>query len=277
MGIEALLPYQLLIMVIAGYFASTLIGISLGLIGGGGSILTVPVLVYLFGIDAVIATTYSLFVVGTTSVAGSVSYFKKGLVDLKTALVFGIPSIASVFITRTYIVPSIPNHIATIGSFSLTKSILLMLLFAILMLLASYSMIKKGKNITRELRQEKQFNYPLIIIEGFLVGMLTGFIGAGGGFLIIPALVNLLKMPMKTAIGTSLVIISINSLMGFLFSLSRYSIQWPFLLSITAIAVVGIIIGSYISTKIDGKKLKPAFGWFVLAMGVYIILKETIL
>lgn len=277
MGIEALLPCQLLIMVIAGYFASTLIGISLGLIGGGGSILTVPVLVYLFGIDAVIATTYSLFVVGTTSVAGSVSYFKKGLVDLKTALVFGIPSIASVFITRTYIVPSIPNHIATIGSFSLTKSILLMLLFAILMLLASYSMIKKGKNITRELRQEKQFNYPLIIIEGFLVGMLTGFIGAGGGFLIIPALVNLLKMPMKTAIGTSLVIIAINSLMGFLFSLSRYSIQWSFLLRITAIAVVGIIIGSYISTKIDGKKLKPAFGWFVLAMGVYIILKETIL
>ncbi|MDR0802546.1 sulfite exporter TauE/SafE family protein [Fluviicola sp.] len=263
-------------MNIAGYAASILIGISLGLIGGGGSILTVPVLVYLFRIDAVFATVYSLFVVGTTSAVGSLSYFRKGLVNIRTAIVFGIPSIATVFATRTYIVPAIPQKILTIEGFTVTKGALLMLLFAVLMVFASYSMIKKGKE-TLSTESQKPFNYPLIFIQGTFTGLITGLIGAGGGFLIIPALVNLLKMPMKTAVGTSLVIITINSLTGFLFSLSHTPVRWTFLMSVTAIAISGILIGSYISTKIDGRKLKPAFGWFVLVMGVYIILKETII
>ncbi len=106
--------------------------------------------------------------------------------------------------------------------------------------------------------------------------MITGLIGAGGGFLIIPALVNLLRLPMKTAIGTSLLIISVNSLTGFLFSLSYIPIRWGLVLSIAAIAIAGILAGSYLATKIDGKKLKPTFGWFVLAMGIYIILRETL-
>ncbi|MGG7035331.1 MAG: sulfite exporter TauE/SafE family protein [Flavobacterium sp.] len=260
-----------------GYFASIFIGISLGLIGGGGSILTVPVLVYLFQTDVVVATTFSLFIVGTTSSIGSISYFKKGLVNLKTAMVFGIPSIAAVFITRTYLVPAIPHEIFSIGNYTVTKDILLMLIFAILMILASYSMIKKNNTAEEKIPQDKTFNYPLIFIQGSLIGILTGFIGAGGGFLIIPALVNLLKIPMKKAIGTSLVIIAINSLTGFLFSISKSVIDWQFLLTISAIAITGILIGSYISTKIDGKKLKPAFGWFVLIMGVYILIKETLL
>ncbi len=264
-------------MNITGYFAAILIGISLGLIGGGGSILTVPVLVYLFRVNAVLATTYSLFVVGATSVAGSVSYFKRGLVNLKTAFVFGIPSIAAVFLIRIYVIPAVPEDIFSIGSFTVTKNILLMLLFAILMIAASYSMIKKAKSIPGETVSKQPLNYPAILAQGIFTGALTGFIGAGGGFLIIPALVNLLKMPMKTAIGTSLAIISINSLTGFLFSAFHSSIQWQFLLSVTFIAVIGILTGSYISTKIDGKKLKPAFGWFVLAMGIYIIMKETLL
>ncbi|WP_113663487.1 MULTISPECIES: sulfite exporter TauE/SafE family protein [Bacteroidota] len=264
-------------MDIAGYSASIFIGISLGLIGGGGSILTVPVLVYLFSLDAVLATAYSLFIVGSTSVVGSFSYFKKGLVSIKTALVFGIPSIASIFLTREYVLPAIPQEVFTIGNYTITKNMLLMLLFAILMIAASYSMIKKIRKEDDEALQKQQFNYLQILLQGIFIGVITGLIGAGGGFLIIPALVNLLKLPMKTAVGTSLVIISINSLMGFLFSLPHTSVQWGFLLSIASIAIIGILIGSYLSTKIKASKLKPAFGWFVLVMGIYIIVKETLL
>ena len=264
-------------MEIAGYLASIFIGISLGLIGGGGSILTVPVLVYLFSVDAVAATAYSLFIVGTTSAVGSFSYFKKGLVNIKTAIVFGIPSIAAVFLTRAFIVPAIPQEIFSIGNFTVTKSILLMLLFAVLMIFASYSMIKKDKPVTEETPQKQKFNYPLILVEGTVVGILTGLVGAGGGFLIIPALVVLSKLPMKEAVGTSLVIIAAKSLIGFFGESSETAIDYIFLAKVTAFAIVGIFIGMALSKRINGAKLKPAFGWFVLVMGIYIIIKETLL
>lgn len=264
-------------MDIVGYLASILIGVSLGLIGGGGSILTVPVLVYLFSVNPVLATAYSLFIVGTTSAVGSFSYFKKGLVNVKTAIVFGVPSIVAVFITRAFIVPSIPDEIFSVGNFIVTKSILLMLLFAILMILASYSMIKKNKRVFDETPIKQQFNYPIILIEGIVVGILTGLVGAGGGFLIIPALVVLSKLPMKEAVGTSLVIIAAKSLIGFLGESGETIIDWFFLAKVTAFAIVGIFIGMAFSKKIDGTKLKPVFGWFVLVMGIYIIIKETFL
>lgn len=263
-------------MEITGYLASILIGVALGLIGGGGSILTVPVLVYLFAVDAVLATAYSLFIVGATSVVGSASYFMKGLVNVRTAVVFGIPSIIAVFLTRAFIVPAIPNDVFSVGEFIVTKSILLMLIFALLMIFASYSMIKKDK--PQDAKSDKQvFNYPLILLEGALVGILTGLVGAGGGFLIIPALVILSKLPMKEAVGTSLVIIAAKSLIGFFGEGGESEIAWGFLFTVTAFAILGIFIGMALSKKIDGKKLKPAFGWFVLVMGIYIILKETIL
>jgi uncharacterized membrane protein YfcA len=264
-------------MDITGYLASIFIGIALGLIGGGGSILTVPVLVYLFSVDAVLATAYSLFIVGTTSLVGSFTYFKKGLVNIKTAVVFGIPSIISVFLTRAFIVPAIPQEIISVGSFTITKSILLMLLFAVLMIIASYSMIKKDKPTTNDTPQKQQFNYPLILIEGTVVGILTGLVGAGGGFLIIPALVVLSKLPMKEAIGTSLIIIAAKSLIGFFGESGETIIDYLFLAKVTAFAIAGIFLGMALSKKIDGSKLKPAFGWFVLIMGIYIIIKETFL
>lgn len=259
-----------------GYFASILIGVALGLIGGGGSILTVPVLVYLFAIEPMVATAYSLFIVGLTSSIGSFSYFKKGLVNIKTAIVFGVPSIIAVFATRAFIVPAIPAEVLVIGNFVVTNSMLMMVLFAILMLAASYSMIKKDKRPLSELPTEQKFNYPLILIEGAVVGILTGLVGAGGGFLIIPALVILSKLPMKEAVGTSLVIIAAKSLIGFFGESSETVINWNLLFTISAFAIVGIFIGTALAKKVDGNKLKPAFGWFVLLMGLYIIAKEVV-
>ncbi|MEH7889357.1 sulfite exporter TauE/SafE family protein [Elizabethkingia meningoseptica] len=261
-------------MEVAGYIASVLIGISLGLIGGGGSILTVPVLVYLFSLNTIQATTYSLFIVGATSVAGAVSYFRKGWVDFKTVITFGFPSVAAVFISRNFLLPAIPQELIRTGNITITKDTFLMLLFAILMVVASYKMIRKNKQA--DLKENKS-GYLMVVLQGILIGTLTGLIGAGGGFLIIPALVGMLGMPMKSAIGTSLAIIAINSLSGFLFSLSHTSIHWLFLLGITFMAVVGIFIGSYISRRIDGEKLKPAFGWFILIMGFYILAKEMLM
>jgi len=264
-------------MEIFGYIASIFIGVSLGLIGGGGSILTVPVLVYLLGIDAFLATEYSLFIVGVSSLVGSASYFKKGLVNFRIAFVFGIPSIISIFLTRNYLLPMIPDEVFAIGNFIITKNILLLLIFAALMIVASYKMIQKNAELQPEITLSQKNETLLVAGEGSVVGVLTGLVGAGGGFMIIPALVNLLKAPMKVAIGTSLIIISFNSLIGFFTSISHIRIEWNLLGKISAIAIVGIIIGSQLSKKIDGKKLKPAFGWFILAMGIYIIIKELFL
>lgn len=262
---------------IIGYLGAIIMGLSLGLIGGGGSILTVPILVYLFSLDAVLATAYSLFIVGLTSLIGSFSHMKMGNIHWKTALVFGIPSIISVFLTRAYLVPAIPDTLFTVGSLEITKSIGLLLLFAIIMLLASYSMIKKQKQQS-ETTGEVQYNYPLILVEGLVVGVVTGLVGAGGGFLIIPALVILAKLPMKQAVGTSLIIIAAKSLIGFTGDLKGDEIiNWNFLLLFSAIAVVGILAGSRFSKKVSNDKLKPIFGWFILVMGVYIIIKETLL
>lgn len=261
-------------MEIAGYLASALIGISLGLIGGGGSILTVPVLVYLFGVNAVEATAYSLFIVGTTSLVGTFPKYKEGVVNVKTGLIFGAPSILAVYLTRKWLVPAIPDVVFTLGEYEVTKSILLMLLFAVLMVFASVSMIRDKKASQPADQTSKGLNYPMILAEGAIVGMLTGLVGAGGGFLIIPALVLFTGLPMKEAVGTSLMIIAVKSLIGFTGDLGHFTMNWPLLLSVSGIAVAGIFAGNYLSARIDGAKLKKGFGWFVLVMGIYIIIKE---
>jgi len=262
-------------MEVIGYIAAAIIGISLGLIGGGGSILTVPVLVYLFGIEPVLATAYSLFIVGSASLVGAVPKYRQGLINIKTAVIFGIPSIAAVFATRKYIVPQIPTVVFRIGDSEVTKSLLMMLLFAILMVAASISMIR-NKNVDEEKDHvsEQKFNYPLILLEGIVVGVLTGLVGAGGGFLIIPALVLLSKLPMKQAVGTSLLVIAAKSLIGFTGDLSHYTMDWQLLLVVTTIAIAGIFIGTWMSSRVSSEKLKKGFGWFVLVMGINIIIKE---
>ncbi|WP_242692114.1 sulfite exporter TauE/SafE family protein [Aridibaculum aurantiacum] len=259
---------------VIGYIAALLIGISLGLIGGGGSVLTVPVLVYLFGIQPVLATAYSLFIVGSASLVGVLPKHRQGLVNIKTAIVFGIPSIVAVFLTRKFLVPAIPDVLITIDGFELTKSIALMVLFAVLMVFASISMIRNKTVKQAEEPAIQQFNYPLILIEGAVVGVLTGLVGAGGGFLIIPALVLFSKLPMKQAVGTSLLIIAAKSLIGFTGDVANYTINWQMLLIITAISIVGIFIGGWLNNKIASDKLKKGFGWFILLMGIYIIIRE---
>lgn len=264
---------------VLGYILAVVVGVSLGLIGSGGSILTVPILVYIMGVEPVLATAYSLFIVGATALVGGVQSARQGRVDFKTAIIFGIPSILAVYATRALIVPLIPDHVFTAFGFEVTKPILLMILFAIVMVAASISMIKpQKKTATVDEDAPMVYNYPMILLEGAVVGVLTGLVGAGGGFLIIPALVLLAKMPMKKAVGTSLFIIAAKSLIGFTGDLKGSEIiDWNLLGFFTAASIVGIIIGILLAKKIPGEKLKTSFGWFVLIMGVYIIVKELFL
>ena len=262
-------------MNIAGYFFAIVIGLVMGLIGGGGSILSVPVFAYLFNIDALTATTLSLFVVGVTSTVGSVGYIRQRHVCFRTALLFGLPSIAGILFSRRLVLPHLPAYIINRWGITITQEMFILILFAILMLISAFKMIKK---IDRQgLRKSEDINYTLLISQGLLVGIVTGFIGAGGGFLIVPALVMLLGIPMKQAVGTSLLIIAINSSVGFISSLDRTIIDWPFLLFFTGLSVFGILIGVKVAKRIAGPKLRPMFGWLVLAMGIWMIINELLI
>jgi len=263
-------------MQLAGYFFSVFIGLILGLLGGGGSILSIPILVYLFHVEPVVASAYSLFIVGVTSLAGTIPKYKDHLVSLKTGFLFSIPSAISIFSTRKWFVPAIPEIVWQNDTFILTKRILLLGIFALLMILASISMIKGGM---KEIKSEEQHRYKpiLIIIEGTLIGFLTGLVGAGGGFLIIPALVFLTGLNFKTAVGTSLFIIGINSLIGFTGDLLNHLMDWKLLIPITLLAIAGIFIGNFFSGKIPDKILRKTFGWFVLITGCWILMKEIFL
>lgn len=258
-------------MEVVGYIASVFIGLSLGLIGGGGSILTVPILVYFFRIDPLIATTYSLFIVGLTSAVGAGSHFRKGNVHFKTAFIFGIPSLAAVFIMRKWIMPGIPDHLLNMGGVVLTKSMLLMLVFAILMVFASISMIIRNKEKINSNMPSLQ--YPRLMVQGTMVGIITGFVGVGGGFLIIPSLVLFGGLSMKKAVGTSLMVMTISSLLGLLGDISReVPFNYTFLIVFSLFAVAGIIGGSYLTKYTNDARLKPVFGWFVLVMGIFVLI-----
>jgi len=264
------------ILEILGYLGALIIGVVLGLIGGGGSILTVPVMVYLMAINPVTATAYSLFVVGSSALVGALRNIPKKLIDFRTAVVFAIPAFIAVYLTRMYLVPAIPQEIFKIGGVMITKNLGIMLFFAIIMVIAAISMITQKRDNKSENGDKVRYNYPLIIVEGVVVGLLTGIVGAGGGFLIIPALVLLAKLPMKKAVATSLLIIAFKSLIGFIGDVQNLEINWPFLLTFTAISIGGIWLGVFLNRFIDGSKLKKSFGWFVLVMGIYIIWKELL-
>lgn len=258
---------------ILGYIGALIVGLVLGLIGGGGSILTVPLLVYLLGYNPIIATAYSLFVVGTTSLVGTLQKHKKGLVDFKTGLAFSFPSFVAVYLSRRYLVPNIPDSLFSIESIEITKEMSIMIFFSIIMLISSVSMIKNKKKSDDTTKNSQP--YYKTFIQGIIIGTITGIIGAGGGFLYVPALVLWANIPMKKAVGTSLIIVTINSLIGFTGDMQTLVIDWFFLLSFTITSIIGILLGVYLSKFISGKKLKKSFGIFTLIMAIYIVYRET--
>lgn len=260
-------------MEITGYLAAAFIGISLGLTGGGGSVLTVPVLVYLFHLNPVPATAYSLFVVGSSSAAGVLPKFKQGTVDPRIALIFGAPSLLVVFLFRKVIVPMIPEVIIQNHYFTIQKDDAILIMFAALMILASLSMLRgkekdPGRNFTPSDRG--------LIVNGIATGIVAGLLGAGGGFIIIPSLVVFAGLDIKKAVGTSLLIIAVNSLVGFTGDLFHFDINWPLLLSVSVLAIAGTIVGNYISGFISSDKLRKIFGWFILGMGAIILITEIL-
>ncbi|MEW5677141.1 sulfite exporter TauE/SafE family protein [Flavobacterium enshiense] len=253
-----------------GYFGALVIGLILGLTGGGGSILTVPLLVYALGFNPVTATAYSLFIVGTTSAFGATQNYLKGFVDLKKGILFAIPSFTTVYLTRKYIVPAIPDVLLETNFFSLTKEMFLMVLFAVIMFFAALSMLKKKKQVVTE----ESSSTAKFILQTIIVGLLIGLVGAGGGFLIIPSLVFFAKLPMRKAVATSLLIIALNSLIGFTGDVQNMEINWQFLMIFTSISVVGIFIGIYLNKFLNDAQLKKGFGYFVLLMALFILSKE---
>jgi uncharacterized membrane protein YfcA len=261
-------------MDILGYIASFVMGITLGLLGGGGSILTIPIMVYFFGLSPIVATGYSLFIVGVTSLFGSVMYIRKREIDLGAVVSFGIPSLVGVNISRGLILPRLPSIIVEFGDFALSKDMLVMATFAILMLIASRSMIQRSTEQVPKAHRPI-LRLTMLALEGLAIGLVVGFIGAGGGFLIIPALVILGGLTMRVAIGTSLTIIALQSLVGFAADLTRDAVIDRSLLgTVAAIAIFGIFTGASITHLVKEQNLKTAFGWFVLAMGTVILIEQ---
>lgn len=266
-------------MIVFGYMSAILVGLVLGLLGGGGSILTVPILVYIFDIAASLATSYSLFLVGTTSLVGFVSYLRARRIDLQVGSFFLVPSMAGVGLSRQWLLPMIPSTLFPMSDFSLTKDRLILLVFAAVMGLASYSMIRPGKKKRNESLELKVTRSQLlrISVSGLAAGALMGFLGAGGGFLIIPVLVSLGGIEMKTAIGTSLFIITISSLFGFASDLlAGVRIDWWFLFFFSVLSILGVLLGARMSRRIPAPKLKSAFGFLVLAVASAMLIKELL-
>jgi len=260
-------------MIVLGYLSAFLVGISLGLIGSGGSILAVPILVELLHVDPIVATAYSLFIVGITALVGSLKHVIQKQIDYKTALIFGIPSIISIYVTRIKLLALIPDVVYRSADFTVSKSLFLFVSFTFIMLLAAISMIIPQKVQTSGNEKGGGVHGVFLGILGMLVGVIAGFVGAGGGFLIIPALVLMGKIPIEKAIVTSLFIVCLNSIVGFLGVVQIFhEIDWELLTLFTGIAIVGLVVGMLFTKKITGEKMKPYFGWFILLLGVYLMI-----
>jgi uncharacterized membrane protein YfcA len=264
-------------MFIAGLLASFFMGTVLSFLGAGGSILTLPILVYLFQIDIIQATTYSLLLVGLTAVFGCVASFKDKLIDFKTGIIFGIPSIIGVVLARKIVLPFLPDQIL-VRNFILEKSFLIMILFAVLMLVSSSLMIRDRKPVLSKTNDKNVYERNIIIIlEGLIVGQLTGFVGAGGGFLIIPALVLLTGLSMNIAVATSLFIIAIKSLMGYLSDvIDGFQTDWMFVFYVCLFTLVGVFFGRILSKKVSDKQTKKLFGYMTLIISFIIIIEQLI-
>lgn len=264
---------------VVGAAAMVVMGVVLGTIGAGGSILTLPILVYLFGVPASVATGYSLAIVGATALAGAVEYIRRRQSSPRMALVFGLPAIAAVYITRRFLFPAIPDPVLSTRAFDLGKDSAVMILFALFMLVAAVSMMRGGKEpeATGNPRVELR-NVPLVFVLGFAVGVFTGMVGAGGGFMILPVLVLLGGLPVKVAIGTDLLIIAAKSLVGFVGEVQAVEeIDYALVGLVTLLSLVGMVVGTHLNRRAPAPVLRIGFGWFVLLMGGYIVAREVLL
>lgn len=247
------------------------IGLCLGLVGAGGSILTIPVFVYILKTEPVTSTVYSMFIVGICSLAGSIRSFFKGFIDVKVALLFGVPSVTGVFIARKLIFPALPQKVFCVWGMAVSKNVCIMLCLAAIMLVVSIKMLKKPvKNAATTGNSTKNKTF-LVFCQGMVTGIITGLLGVGGGFLIMPALLLWLKLPVKTAIGTALLIITINSFTGFITSYNMVHIEWSLLVKFATGAIAGILVGTKLSEKIHPGNLKIALGWFIIATSIYVL------
>lgn len=258
-----------------GYTLALVVGLVIGLAGGGGSILTVPIFVYAFGIPPILATTYSLFVVGTTSLVGSVNHIWKKRVDLRITAAFALPSFVSVYLSRRFLVPALPDPLFRVNEFVLPKDNAILYFFTIVMVLAARAMIRNDQPERGEAADGRP-RYITLALDGLAVGLLTGTIGAGGGFLIVPMLVLLAGLPIHRAVATSVLIIAVNSFVGLLGDIHHTNPNWNFLLPFTGLSVVGIFVGMYLARFVAPEQLKKGFGWFVLAVAIYILSRELL-
>jgi uncharacterized membrane protein YfcA len=256
-------------MQLLGYIALAAMGITLGLVGAGGSILTIPILVYLLNVPIILATSYSLVVVGSTAFMGLLRY--RHHILFKKAIVFLTPSVLGVFAARHFMIPALPH---TIGSLPIDKALVILLL--IFMSAAGYFMIKNSPlDAKNHLPKNQNIN---VILIGLALGGIMGILGAGGGFLIIPTLVLLMGFTMQEAVPTSLFIITVNSLIGFAADQHQFiADDWSHLAKYLAPAFFGMLMGLYIAKFIQGESLKKAFGYFVWIVGIAILIKEFIL
>lgn len=259
-------------MELFGYASLIGVGLLLGMMGGGGSILSVPILVYLFSLDVVVASSYSLFIVGSTSVVGTALKQRDRIIDVPATLQLGVPSLLATFCTRKWIVCSIPEILVMHGDVSVTRRALLLSVFAALVIVSSVMVIRSRQSIGDE-SSSKSHPLPLILV-GVGIGFLSGLAGVGAGFLILPALVLLAGLRFNIAVGSALPIIAMNSLVGFLGGVSSHSVDWLFLASISMLAVLGIFVGNHVASRFSVITLKQIFGWSALVLGIWILVKE---
>lgn len=253
-----------------GYFLALLMGLTLGLIGAGGSILTVPILVYCFHVPPVVATGYSLLVVGCAALAGASRYYRRGLVDFRAALTFAFPAMLAVLFTRSYIVPSLTDPVLGIE-----KDTFIMVLFALLMAVAAIYMLRPLKEPATA--KKPKVNTAKLLLGSAGIGLLTGLVGAGGGFLIIPTLIGLFRLNVKKAVATSLAIIAINSLVGFNGDIAAgIPMDWLLLGSFLALTLAGMWLGTTFSRKVEAKQLRQIFGWFVLIVACVVLIENLL-
>ena len=263
----------MLIADLAGFALVFFIGVIMGTIGAGGSILTSAVLVYVFCISPVLSASYTLLNVCTISIIGFVQYYRKGLVDINMGLLYALPTLLMVFCMRRFIMPAIPDIIFSNERFTITKNLLVMLAFSLLMITIAWSMIRRPV-YTPAVNQKRPSSF-VMILPGIFTGLLTGFAGAGGGFVIVPALVFFGGLEIKKAIGTSLFIIAINTSTGFIGDYSAgVNYDWFFLIKLVAATVAGMVLSGRIMVKMSNEKLRRLFAYTILTMGCWVIIRE---